>query len=70
MEQLKPCPFCGEPMEIRTLHTEAYGDKHVLSHDNGGTQIVCLLFRGLTWDGSKEELITLWNRRVTDVDNH
>ena len=51
-------------MKIRTLHDDLYGDIHVIGHDDDA-QILCLLFRGLTWAGSKEELITLWNERST-----
>ena len=62
MDTLKHCPFCGRKMRIRTLHDDLFGDIHVIGHDDDA-QILCPLFRGLTWAGSKEELITLWNER-------
>lgn len=65
MESLSNCPFCGREMKIRTLHNKVTGDMHVISHDDYA-QIPCVLYRGLTWNGSAEEFITLWNRRASD----
>lgn len=62
--KLKPCPFCGQKVQIRTFHDELYGDTHVLIHDNSGAQILCVLYRGLTWNGSEKEFALLWNRRA------
>ena len=63
MDELRNCPFCGRKMKIRTLHNNVIGDMHVIGHDDTA-QIPCVLFRGLTWNGSKEEFITLWNERT------
>ena len=63
MDELRNCPFCGRKMKIRTLHNNVIGDMHVISHDDYA-QIPCVLYRGLTWNGSKEEFITLWNERT------
>lgn len=64
MQEFRKCPFCGGPVTICTRHDDFYGDTHILFHDNNGAQILCVLFRGLTWNGSVEEFTTLWNRRA------
>ena len=63
MDELKTCPFCGQKVKIRTLHDEIFGDTHFLGHDNGGAQILCVLYKGICWNGDKKELVELWNRR-------
>jgi len=60
--ELKSCPFCGRKMKMRTFHDDLYGDTHVIGHDDDA-QILCVLFRGLSWNGSAEEFSTLWNTR-------
>ena len=64
MEQLKPCPFCGRKMMLRTVKDPDM-DIQVIGHDDYA-QIICPLFRGLTWFGSVEEAIEAWNRRTND----
>lgn len=63
MSKLKPCPFCGGRMRIMTVNIYPDVEKQILGHDSGA-QILCPLWRGLTWDGSKEEITMLWNRRA------
>ena len=63
MEELKNCPFCGRKMKIRTLHNNVIGDMHVIGHDDNA-QVPCILYKGLTWNGSIEDLTKLWNMRA------
>ena len=50
-------------MKIRTLHNNVIGDMHVIGHDDNA-QVPCILYKGLTWNGSIEDLTKLWNMRA------
>ena len=56
-EELKPCPFCGEDVELR--HNTLMLDFYSISHICKITTIVLELS-----DESKEDVIDSWNRRV------
>ena len=74
MEQLKPCPFCGA---IPTIHWEKWEEISVKSGIyvlNAYHDFECFIRRmnGMNIKGemcayTKERLIEVWNRRVTDV---
>ena len=63
MEELKPCPFCGEPdptiyEDIEPCGTGKYNVQIYCSNQN------CSLDFG--WHESEEEAIEAWNTRADD----
>ena len=61
MEQLKPCPFCGN--EFPTL-TKCYGNIYIVACPQCQTYFGCDCTAG--HDRSKEETIARWNSRVNE----
>ena len=61
-EQLKPCPFCGNDVEL----------KHYKANDNDWWYIACrnccMAIDPWMWNSgqTKEETIMKWNRRVNE----
>lgn len=57
-EELKPCPFCGSPAEIREINW-------ILCTDtvNCGAEVGS----GYSGDSTKEFTINAWNNRVVDI---
>lgn len=66
MNELKNCPFCGRKMKLISVHYADDIDCHFIGHADSA-QEMCLLYNGLTWFGTLEEAIYLWNRRADDV---
>lgn len=61
MDELKPCPFCGEQAEV--YETPSNGYTIVARHDD------CCCFSNLMWGRgyeTEEEAIEAWNRRAND----
>lgn len=59
MEELKPCPFCGEPPKINEYHGSAIPEYSVdCMNDN------CPAYAGSSLKETKEETIEAWNTRA------
>jgi hypothetical protein len=70
MAELKPCPFCGSPAELRIIETEI-GKRSVIRCINTNCYM-CYQHAFTSWhDGESKEhtqlrLTTAWNRRAED----
>lgn len=68
MDELKNCPFCGRKVKLISVHYADDIDCHFIGHADSA-QEMCLLYNGLTWFGTREEAIYLWNMRADDANS-
>jgi hypothetical protein len=71
MENLKPCPFCGEAVEMREPYPKwedrgIVWDCMIIHACKSGFDIGIYTKRGYeTGDGARKAITWAWNRRVT-----
>ena len=63
MAELKPCPFCGKPVDSYEVAYESNHPTELTVHCDCGVRITCSSYCSRDWDISA---IKLWNRRVAD----
>ena len=64
MPELKPCPFCGKPVQ---MFYNSMDNVFKIYHKNGDDEMDCCVIEPIMFDAvSLAEAAKMWNRRLDD----
>ena len=63
-EELKPCPFCGKPVDMYKYDYNEYNEQGIQGHEVGFVIICFDCHIDMGEYNTEEEAIKAWNRRA------